>query len=171
MDYYGATMINNAIAWFFENTSLIALVAALVLGCIGYARRTKAKRGQLWEPLEFWTLFLFVGLVGVYTFALHCFWPDLAAEGIGWKNSPFQWEVGIANAVVGVLGLLSLKASRQFRSAVVVAVAIWLWGDAVGHVYQMVTAGNFAPGNAGPWFWTDVIGPAVIILIHIRNKS
>ena len=81
-------------------------------------------------------LFLYVGLVGIYTFALHCFWPELAAEGIGWSNSPFQWEVGIANAVIGVLGLLSLKASRRFRSAVIVAAVIWFLGDGVGHMYK-----------------------------------
>ena len=135
------------------------------------ATNSNSKKGHVWEPLEFWMLFLYVGLVGIYTFALHCFWPDAAAEGIGWSNSPFQWEVGIANAVLGVLGLLSLKASRQFRTAVIVAAVIWFWGDAVGYVYQMVTAGNFAPGNAGPWFWIDVIGPPTLILIHVCNRK
>ena len=115
-------------------------------------------------------LFLFVGLVGIYTFILHCFWGDVAAAGIGWSNSPFQWEVGIANAVVGVLGLCALKGSKSFRLATVVAISIWLWGDAAGHVYQMIVADNFAPGNAGPWFWTDVAAPFVIIFIHLRNR-
>lgn len=116
-------------------------------------------------------LFLFVRLVGIYTFALHCFWGDIAAEGIGWSNSPFHWELGIANAIVGVLGLLSRKATRQIRLATVIAVSVWLWGDAVGHVYQMVVAGNFALGNASPWFWTDAVAPAVMIPIHVRNKN
>ena len=164
-------MINNVIAWFFENTSIFAFGVALLLGIIGFVKRANSKKGHVWEPLEFWMLFLYVGLVGIYTFALHCFWPDAAAEGIGWSNSPFQWEVGIANAVLGVLGLLSLKASRQFRTAVIVAAVIWFWGDAVGYVYQMVTAGNFAPGNAGPWFWIDVIGPPTLILIHVCNRK
>ena len=159
------------IAWFFENTSIILFVSAFLLGIIGAVKRANKKMGHVWEPFEFWMLFLFVGVLGVYTFALHCFWPNLAAEGIGWSNSPFQWEVGIANAVVSVLGLLSLKASRPFRAAVVIAVAIWLWGDAVGHVYQMVSAGNFAPGNAGPWFWTDVAGPAFLLFFHICNRK
>ncbi len=164
-------MINTAIALFFENASLIAFGAALVLGIIGFIRRANQKMGHVWEPLEFWMLFLFVGLVGIYTFVLHCFLPNLAAEGIGWTNSPFQWEVGIANAIVGVLGLLSLRASRQFRLATIIAVSVWLWGDAVGHVYQMIVANNFAPGNAGPWFWTDVIAPFALILIHVSNRK
>jgi len=163
--------MQNVIAWFFENTSIIAFGLALLFGIIGFVRRTKQKKRHVWEPLEFWMLFLFVGLVGLYTFALHCFWPNLAAEGIGWSNSPFQWDVGIANAVVGILGLLALKASTQFRLATVIAVSVWLWGDAVGHVYQMVVAGNFAPGNAGPWFWTDVVGPFALILIHLFNRK
>jgi hypothetical protein len=164
-------MLKNSIAFFFENTSLIAFLLAFVLGIIGFIRRANKKKGHLWEPLEFWMLFLFVGLVGIYTFVLHCFWPNVAAEGIGWSNSPFQWEVGIANAIVGVLGLLSLKASRQFRLATVIAVSVWLWGDAVGHVNQMIVANNFAPGNAGPWFWTDVAGPLALIVIHACNRK
>lgn len=163
-------MINNAIAWFFENMSIFTFGLALILGAIGYIKRTKNKVGHTWEPFEFWMLFLFVGLLGIYTFALHCFWPDIAAAGIGWSNSPFQWEVGIANAVVGVLGLCALKGSKSFRLATVIAVTVWLWGDAVGHVYQMVVAGNFASGNAGPWFWTDAAAPLVLIIIHLRNR-
>ena len=30
---------------------------------------------------------------------------------------------------------------------------------AAGHVYQMITAHNFAPGNAGIIFWSDVLLP------------
>ena len=164
-------MITNTITFFLENTSIIAFGLAILLGTIGYIRRTKNKEIHVWEPLEFWLLFLFVGLLGVYTFAFHCFWPDFAAKGIGWANSPFQWEVGIANAAFGVLGLLSLKATKPFRLATVIAVSVWLWGDAFGHIYQMVIAGNFAPGNAGPWFWTDVIGPLALIIIHVRNRA
>ena len=26
----------------------------------------------------------------------------------------------------------------------------------------MIVANNFAPGNAGPWFWTDVLVPIVL---------
>ena len=75
-------MLKTPIELFFENTSLIAFGLALVLGVIGFIRRANREKGNLWEPLEFWMLFLFVGLVGIYTFALHCFLPNVAAEGI-----------------------------------------------------------------------------------------
>ena len=51
------------------------------------------------------------------------------------------------------------RESQSFRLAAAIAGIVWYWGDAVGHVRQMVVANNYAPGNAGPWFWTDVIVP------------
>lgn len=46
-------MIHNAIALFFENTSIIAFGLALILGAIGYIKRTNNKIGHAWEPFEF----------------------------------------------------------------------------------------------------------------------
>ena len=37
--------------------------------------------------------------------------------------------------------------------------ALFLLGAAGGNVYQMVTAANFAPGNAGVIFYTDFLSP------------
>ncbi len=33
------------------------------------------------------------------------------------------------------------------------------WTEAAGHIYQMVTAHNFAPGNAGVIFYMDIYIP------------
>ncbi len=43
--------------------------------------------------------------------------------------------------------------------------AIFLLGDAAGHVHQMIVAGNFAPGNAGPVFYLDIILPLVTAVL------
>lgn len=45
------------------------------------------------------------------------------------------------------------------RLAAIIAPACFLWGAAGGHVYQMIVANNFAPGNAGIIFWSDVLVP------------
>ena len=34
-----------------------------------------------------------------------------------------------------------------------------MWGAAVGHIYQIVAAGNFAPGNAGIMLYWDILMP------------
>jgi hypothetical protein len=36
---------------------------------------------------------------------------------------------------------------------------LFLWGAAVGHIYQIIHARNFAPGNAGVILYTDVLIP------------
>jgi hypothetical protein len=38
-------------------------------------------------------------------------------------------------------------------------------GDAIGHVHQMLVAGNFAPGNAGVRFFMDIICPVLAIAL------
>jgi hypothetical protein len=78
--------------------------------------------------------------------------------------SPFQYEVGIADLTVGVLGILAFWGNFSFRLAAAIAGIVWYWGDAVGHVRQMIVADNFAPGNAGSWFWTDVLVPLLLVI-------
>jgi hypothetical protein len=42
-----------------------------------------------------------------------------------------------------------------------------LLGDAIGHVHQMLPAGNFASGNAGTPFIMDIIAPMLSIMLLI----
>jgi hypothetical protein len=105
-----------------------------------------------------------IGLPGIYTFVMHVFFPAVSAANIGWAMSPFQYEVGIADLTVGVLGVAAFWGNFSFRLAAVVAATLWLGGDAVGHVHQMIAAHNFAPGNAGSWFWTDVLVPLLLVV-------
>ncbi len=39
--------------------------------------------------------------------------------------------------------------------------SMFLWGAAAGHIYQMLTADNFAPGNAGSVLYTDIFLPVI----------
>lgn len=45
------------------------------------------------------------------------------------------------------------------------AASVFLLGDAIGHVRQMVISGNFAPGNAGLPFYIDVVCPLLAIAL------
>ena len=162
--------MTSAMVWVLENMSLVTLLLALVLGSLA-AKRKGPSAGGGWEPTVFWLLLLFVGFGGLYTGVFHLLDPAQAAADIGWKRSPFQWEVGVADLMVGVLGVVGAFMSRSFRWAAVLAFAVWYWGDAVGHVRQMEIASNFAPGNAGSWFWVDVLGPVVLLFAQASNRS
>jgi hypothetical protein len=96
----------------------------------------------------------------------HLTMPGPIARSIGWPaGSPFQWEVGLAGVLIGVLGVLSASYDRDFQLAALLAFTIFYLGAAVGHVRQMVTGRNFAPGNAGFIFYYDILAPLVVIAL------
>jgi hypothetical protein len=67
---------------------------------------------------------------------------------------------------------VSFWRSLDFKAAVVMVNAIFLLGDAIGHLRQMIAADNFAPGNAGVPFFGDLIFPTLsIILLIIVQRS
>ena len=71
----------------------------------------------------------------------------------------------MADLAIGATACLSFWRDLSFKAAVVMVNAIFLAGDAVGHVRQMIVAGNFAPGNAGTPFFTDIILPVLTIAL------
>ena len=107
-----------------------------------------------------------VGVNAIIAGSGHMFIGARVAEGIGWAPSPFQWEVGLASLSYGVLGSMASSYGRDFWLATIVAYSVFMLGAAVGHVRQMITAKNFAPGNAGLIFWYDLAAPAVLIGLY-----
>jgi hypothetical protein len=76
----------------------------------------------------------------------------------------------MADLAIGVTACVSFWRDLSFKAAAVSAASIFLLGDAVGHVKQMLIAGNFAPGNAGVPFYTDIICPALAIGLLVVAK-
>jgi hypothetical protein len=105
-------------------------------------------------------------------FVFHVFFGNLAASFIGWEDSPFQLEVGFASLGFAVVGLLAFRGSFDLRLAAIVGPACFLWGAAGVHVYQMITAHNFAPGNAGIIFYSDILVPIIgFIFLFLQHRS
>ena len=72
----------------------------------------------------------------------------------------------------GATACVSVWRSLDFKAAAIMASLIFLLGDAVGHVKQMILAGNFSPGNAGVPFYSDIAFPLLsIILLIIVQRS
>ena len=113
--------------------------------------------------------------MGFYGFIGHIFYSDLVAYFIGWPpNSPFQFEVGIANLTLGVLGTFCIWLRGNFWVATVIANAIMGFGGATGHVLQMVFHANYAPGNTGLILYIDIFAPIlgiVLLLAYLNAKK
>jgi hypothetical protein len=98
-------------------------------------------------------------------FVFHVFFGQMAAAFIGWADSPFQFEVGTASLGFSIAGFIAAFGGFDRRLIAITGPSIFMLGAAVGHVYQMVSAHNFAPGNAGVIFYTDIIIPLVGFLL------
>ena len=95
----------------------------------------------------------------------------MAASFIGWADSPFQFEVGMASLGFSAVAFAAAFRSFDLRLAAILGSSVFLLGAAAGHVHQMVTARNFAPGNAGIIFYMDVIVPLIgFVLLALQHR-
>jgi hypothetical protein len=156
----------ETIAFVLRNLPMFLFVAALVFAWLSRSSAPIADR------LLAWVLLLPIGVSGIWAAVFHLFFPGIAAADIGWEPSPFQFEVGMADLAMGMTACISFWRSVEFKAGVVIINAIFLLGDAIGHVRQMIADGNFASGNAGVPFVGDLIFPVLsIILLIIVQRS
>ena len=100
--------------------------------------------------------------------------PCLFRRAVGrvdWLGAaPFQYEVGVANLGLALAALYAAFRGYEARLAVGIAAASFLIGAGIGHIRDIVEAGNLAPGNAGPIMVTDFLTPiAVLALLFVAN--
>jgi hypothetical protein len=147
-----------------SGTRAVAAVLAL-------SRHRPVNVATVVDALFAWFLLSSIGVSLFHNFVFHVFFGDMAARSIGWAPSPFQAEVGMASLGFAVVGFLAFRGSFGLRVAAVVGPACFLLGAAAGHVHQMITTHNFAPGNAGVIFYTDIAIPAAgLVLLWLQYR-
>lgn len=155
-------MIGSAISFAVSNYALDFLVLSLIVAAVAIARAPRPVGGALVvEKLLAWYVLCNIGLMFFVNFVFHVFFGQLAAAFIGWADSPFQVEVGTASLGFSIAGFVAAFASFDRRLVAVIGPSIFSLGAGLGHIRQMVTAHNFAPGNAGIIFYLDFIIPAL----------
>jgi hypothetical protein len=165
--------MKDAIVFVLGNFTLTFFVLGLLASAIAlwHAPRPRSAAVVV-EALFSYFLLFSIGLANLYNFVLHVFFGETAAAFIGWADSPFQQEVGFASLGMGVVGLLAFRGSFDMRLASIVGPACFLWGAAGVHIYEMITAHNFAPGNAGVIFYSDVLVPIVgFIFLPLQRRA
>jgi hypothetical protein len=159
-------MIRDIIALLVSNYFLTLYLLGFIVAGITLALAKKPLApGAVVEALFANYLLFPIGLAYLLNFVFHTFFGEMSAKFIGWEDSPFQFEVGTASLGFALVGLLAWKGSYGLRIGAVVGPAAFMLGAAVGHIYQMVAAHNFAPGNAGAAFWMDIITPLTGFLL------
>jgi hypothetical protein len=150
-------------------------VLALVAASVHLAVSRKRRSGVITVITTFllYLLFIYVGLMGIFTAYYHVFRPIEASASIGWATSPYEYEVGMADLTIGVLGILCLKFRDNFWLATAIANAVWLLGDAVGHIRQLVLHNNHAENNSGIFLIFELLMPLLILglVIYCRRLT
>ena len=155
-----SSFVREAIGFTIANYAVTLFCAGLISALLSILRiRRVPGRSVVVEKLLGWHIFWSIGVSYLVNFVFHAFFGSLAARFIGWQDSPFQFEVATASLGFAAVGFVAAWRSYDLRLAAVLGPALFTLGAAAGHVYQMVTAYNFAPGNAGPIFYADIVVP------------
>ncbi len=125
--------------------SIIPLLLATGHMMLDRQARTKVRRIELFIV---YLLAISVCANGLGGAIGHLFYSDLIAEGVGWSTgSPFQLEMGFANLLIGVLGIMAISHRDGFRTATIIATTILGVGATSVHIWDIATTGNLSPGN------------------------
>ena len=154
--------ISEIIILLLTNFPLTFFVIGLIFSAIALARKPQPFTAPVViEALFKWFLFFSIGITYVYNAVSHVIFHEMAAGFIGWADSPFQIELGFASFGMGLIGLIAAWRSFDMRLAAILGPACFLWGAAGVHIVSMMSEQNFAPGNAGVIFWSDIMVPVI----------
>lgn len=155
------------IEWLLENVFFWTAVLGFCLGFI--LKNSKYSKCENALRLMF---FWYVGLSFTYSGIMHILLGPMVAASIGWTQSPFQFEVGLANLSVAALGFMAcFKPERYFQLGAMIALSIFSIGAGVGHVYQLLTQHDHAIDNAGTTLYIDIIAPLVMLVLWWKIKK
>jgi len=161
-------MIALFIKFVLSNFTLTLLLAGLIFSLISiYFKKKRLSKAIIIEALVSYFFLFSIGISYIYNFVIHVIFSEFTAAFIGWSNSPFQLEVGFASLGMGIAGLIAYKKNLDFRVATFIPPAIFLWGAAGGHIYQIIKSHNYSPGNAGV---LPLIG-FILLYVQYKNKS
>lgn len=98
----------------------------------------------------------------------HIFFGPPIARSIGWQPGPFQFEVGAANAAIGVSAIVMGAAFEPVTWLGPILVAlVFLVLAGIGHIRDIVRKHNFAVNNAGPILFLDFLAPIATLVLWI----
>jgi len=164
-----ASLLEFVLGNFTLTVLLLGFVAALIAIALDPGGFTRANVAE--ELLAYFILFS-VGISFFYNFIFHVFFGDIAASYIGWPDSPFQAEVGYASLGFAVVGVMAFKGNCCVRFAAILGPAMFLWGAAVGHIFDIIKTGNMAPGDAGIMLYSDILLPVIgFVLLWLKRRA
>jgi hypothetical protein len=166
-------MISEIIRYLLSNFTLTFFMIGLISAIVQiYRHRQKATKAFVIESFMSYFCLWALGVTYIYNAVMHIVFHQMAASFIGWADSPFQLEVGFASLGMGIAGVLAFRKNFGLRLGLIIMSSTFLWGAAAGHLYQISTTHNYAPGNAGVMLWTGLLQPMIsLALLGLSYQS
>ena len=145
--------------------STIALFAIVIHVALMKQRSAK----KIVEITLLYLLVISVGAGALIAGFMHVFNGPATAKMIGWQpDSPFQYEVGVADIALGLICVLCIFFRGSFWLAAIIANSVFLFGCMIGHIRSLYESGNLAAYNIGPnIIIADLILPLLLIGLYI----
>ncbi len=150
---------------------MLIYIAILVLGILGFFIHLFVSKEPK-TPLRVVRLFLLyqlvfsVGLTSLLAFIGLMFMTDFVAVYSGWPSCPFEKQLANVNLGYALLGILCIWRGDDFWLATILGISIWLLGDGIGHIADMILHHNYSPGNVGVPLYTDIIVPIALLILY-----
>jgi hypothetical protein len=165
--------LRDVISFILGNIEIPLFIVAMFT-TIAKLQRAAARHEILTFAYTFWgeVLFYCVGLGFIYVWYFHAFLSSLTAPLIGWRPSPFEWELAWAELGIALVALLSLWRGFEMRLAATLVFAIFSFGAAAQHIHFMTALHDYAPGNAGLVLWFgDLALPLFLLVLALASRD
>ncbi len=166
-------MIAKAIFGILSNLTIVFFIIALIVA-FRKVRQAHRRHVLVSVPYIFWgeILFYAVGLGFLWDGTFHAFFQHIAAPSIGWRSSPFEWELGWAEIGLALVALMALIRGFEFRLAATLIFGIFSFAAAFQHIHQIVCCHNSAPGNSGLILWFgDLFLPLLLFILALASRD
>lgn len=148
---------------------LVWIVIAVV-GALVRTRHSPSREAAL-ETWQRWWAVAALGCGSLWMTVAFLAAPEAMATAIGFGATPFQFEIAFANLGLAVMGFRAVSAGARERITIGLGAGMFLWGAAIGHLYQWFAHGDHAPGNTGGVLVCDILFPAVMIVLALRSQG
>ena len=154
--------LSSALAFFVGNYFVTFFIVGLIAAGISLLNIPKPLRiGEVSEAFLSYHLLFAIGINNLINFVFHVLFGDVAAKFIGWENSPFRQRWDLQVWAWELQELLRSRQACRFGSRQLIPPWAFSLGAAGGHIYQMIAAHNFSPGNVGLVLPIDILMPIV----------
>lgn len=152
------------------------MVLALAVGTFHASRHREGRTtGETAGIFLRWWLIIAVGVGGLVGAGFHIFDGAGTAKDICFTRGDggFQFENAMGDLSIAVAALLCIWIRHpMWWAALILIFAIQFYGDAYGHIHQMVEYDNHCVDNTGAVLWSDIVVPTVaIILFAVMRRS